>query len=215
MPALDLLHTASIVRSTAKERQRSGFRYEYSVYQFEYNRDLIFQQGSEMGQVLESLVDRNRVRMDIPMLKTILGRKNRPYVKKQKRLKDWQVTVERPSYDLTIFKVHCGKLALKIYSKGERVLRAEAMARNVEALKCGRSLERLPRMVQGLKTILERFFDSLSCMDRCFLSGMKFEDLPESSRVGAARVAGLDFNRARTWQVSASSSCVIGNTERL
>ena len=64
--------------------------------------------------------------MDIPMLKTILGRKTRPYVKKQKRLKDWQV--ERPSYDLTIFKVHCGKLALKIYSKGERVLRAEAMA---------------------------------------------------------------------------------------
>ncbi len=153
-----------------------------------------------MGQVLESLVDRNRVRMDIPMLKTILGRKNRPYVKKQKRLKDWQVTVERPSYDLTIFKVHCGKLALKIYSKGERVLRAEAMARNVEALKCGRSL--VPRMVQVLKTILERFFDSLSCMDRCFISGMKFEDLPESSRVGAARVAGLDFNRPRICQAA-------------
>jgi hypothetical protein len=186
----------------AEERQRSGFRYEYSVYQFEYNRDLIFHQGSEMGQVLESLVDRNRVRMDIPMLKTILGRKNRPYVKKHKRLKDWQVTVERPSYDLTIFKVHCGKLALKIYSKGERVLRAEAMARNVEALKCGRSLEQLSRMVQGLKTILERFLNSLSCMDQCFVAGMKFEDLPESSVVGTERVAGLDFNRARTWQAA-------------
>ena len=186
----------------AEERQRSGFRYEYSVYQFEYNRDLIFHQGSEMGQVLESLVDRNRVRMDIPMLKTILGRKMRPYVKKHKRLKDWQVTVERPGYDLTIFKVHCGKLALKIYSKGERVLRAEAMARNVEALKCGRSLERLPRMVQGLRTILVRFLESLSCMDRCFVSGVKFEDLPESSVVGAARVAGVDFNRARTWQAA-------------
>jgi hypothetical protein len=158
----------------AEERQRSGFRYEYSVYQFEYNRDLIFQQGSEMARILESLVDRNRVRMDIPMLKTILGRKKRPYVKKQQRLKDWQVTVERPSYDLTIFKMHCGKLALKIYSKGERVRPAEAMARNVEALKCGRSLERLPRMVQGLKTILERFLESLYYMDQCFLSGMNF-----------------------------------------
>jgi hypothetical protein len=147
-------------------------------------------------------VDRNRVRMDLPMLKTILGRKTRPYVKKRKRLKDWQVTVERPSYDLTIFKMHCGKLALKIYSKGERVLRAEAMARNVEALQCGRSLERFPRMVQGLKTILERFLESLSCMDRCFVSGMKFEDLPEPSAVGSARVAGIDFNRTRTWQVA-------------
>jgi hypothetical protein len=97
----------------AEERQRTGFRYEYSVYQFQYNRDLIFQQGSEMVRVLESLVDRNRVRMNIGMLKTILGRKTRPYVKKQERLKGWQVTVERPGYDLTIFKVHCGKLALK------------------------------------------------------------------------------------------------------
>jgi len=26
-------------------------------------------------------------------------------------------------YDLTIFKLHCGKLTLKIYTKGERVLR--------------------------------------------------------------------------------------------
>jgi hypothetical protein len=186
----------------AEERQRSGFRYEYSVYQFEYNRDLIFQQGSEMVRVVESLVDRNRVRMDIPMLKTILGRKTRPYVKKQKRLRDWQVTVERPSYDVTIFKVHCGKLALKIYSKGERVLRAEAMARNAEVLKCGRSLERLPRMIQGLKLILERFLESLSCMDQCFISGMKFEDWPEPSTVGSARVAGIDFNRARTWRAA-------------
>ena len=31
-------------------------------------------------------------------------------------------------YDLTIFKLHCGKLTLKIYTKGERVLRVEAIA---------------------------------------------------------------------------------------
>lgn len=92
----------------AEERQRSGFRYEYSVYQFEYNRDLIFNQGTEMVRVVESLVDRNRIRMDIPMLKTILGRKNRPYVRKHRPLKDWQVTVERPSYDVTIFKCTAG-----------------------------------------------------------------------------------------------------------
>jgi DNA-binding transcriptional ArsR family regulator len=186
----------------ADERQRTGFRYEYSVYQFEYNRDLIFHQGCEMSAVLEALVDRNRVRMDVPLLKTILGQKNRPYVTKNKRLTGWQVTVERPSYDFTIFKVHCGKLALKIYSKGERVLRTEAMARNVDALKCGRSLERLPRMVQVLKSILERFLESLSCMDRCFVSGIQLESLPEPSVVGQAKIAGIDFNRTRTLQVA-------------
>jgi len=186
----------------AQQREQSGFHYEYSVYQFEYNRDLIFHQGCEMSAVLEALVDRNRVRMNVPRLKTILGRKNRPHLKKQKRLTAWQVTVERPSYDLTIFKVHCGKLALKIYSKGERVLRTEAMARNVDALKCGRSLERFPRMVQALKDILERFLESLSCMDQCFVSGVRLEDFPEPSVIGEARIAGLDFNRTRTLQVA-------------
>jgi hypothetical protein len=39
-------------------------------------------------------------------------------------------------------------------------------------------------------------------MDQCFVAGMKFEDLPESSTIGAARVAGVDFNRARTWQAA-------------
>ena len=71
------------------------------------------------------------------MLKTILGRKHRPPTWRRRKLEDWHITVERPSYDLTIFKVHFGKLALKMYSKGERVLRVEAMAQNAEALKCG------------------------------------------------------------------------------
>ena len=196
----------------AAERQRSGFRYEYSVYQFEYNRDLIFQQGSEMVQVLESLVDRNRVRMDIPMLKTILGRKNRPYVKKQKRLKDWQVTVERPSYDLTIFKVHCGKLALKIYSKGERVLRAEAMARNVEALKCGRSLERLPRMVQKLENNPGAFLGLVVLHGSLLPFGNEVRRLAGTvcRRCGASCRRGF---QSRTHVAgSASSPCLIGNT---
>jgi hypothetical protein len=89
----------------AGQRQQSGFHCEYSVYQLEYNRDLIFHQGCEMSAVLDALVDRNRVRMNVPLLKTIFGRKNRPHLKQQKRLTAWQVTVERPSYDLTIFKV--------------------------------------------------------------------------------------------------------------
>jgi hypothetical protein len=53
-----------------------------------------------------------------------------------------------------------------------------------------------------LKTILERFLESLCCMDQCFLSGIEFEYLPEPSNLGGARVAGIDFNRARTWQVA-------------
>jgi hypothetical protein len=56
------------------------------------------------------------------------------------RSAEWEVAVERPVYDLTIFK-HCGKLTLKCYTKGERVLRIEAMVHNTQQLDCGRSLE--------------------------------------------------------------------------
>ena len=57
----------------------------------------------------------------------------------------------------SIFKLHCGKLTLKIYTKGERVLRIEAVAHNIQELNCRRSLEYFPELVCRLKAMLERF----------------------------------------------------------
>jgi hypothetical protein len=69
------------------------------------------------------------VRLDLKTVKTILGYQRRPrYRKWKKHSANWEVAVERPTYDLTIFKRHRGKLNLKIYTKGERVLRIEAVA---------------------------------------------------------------------------------------
>ena len=80
-----------------------------------------------MEQVFQALIDRSRVRLDLKTVKTILGCKRRPkYRSRKKRAAEWEVAVERPTYDLTIFKLHCGSLTLKIYSKGERVLRIES-----------------------------------------------------------------------------------------
>jgi hypothetical protein len=112
------------------------------------------------------------------------------------------VTVEKPTYDLTIFRLHCGKLTLKIYTKGERVLRIKAMAHNVQELDCGRSVEKFPRIVAELKGILERFLQALSCIDQCFLADDTWERLPEPSTVGKARVGGIDFNKQRMRRVA-------------
>src|SRR5437868_5998566 len=85
--------------------------------------------------------------------KTILGYQRRPRYRRQKKHSaNREVAVERPTYDLTIFKRHCGKLSLKIYTKGERVLRIEAIAHNTEQLDCGRSLEKFPEIVSRLKS---------------------------------------------------------------
>src|SRR5215472_10877354 len=40
-----------------EEQKRSGFHYQYSNYQVEYSRNLIFVSGREMDQVFQSLID--------------------------------------------------------------------------------------------------------------------------------------------------------------
>ena len=180
------------------EQKRSGFHYQYSNYQVEYSRNLIFEIGGHMDQVFQALIDRSRVLLDLKTVKTILGYKHRPkYRKRKKRSAEWEVAVEKPAYDLTIFKLHCGKLTLKIYTKGERVLRIEAIAHNTLELRSGRSLEKFPEIVVALKTILRRFMDALSCIDQSFIGDEMLEQLPTPSQVGKTRVGGIDLNKPR------------------
>src|SRR6202046_5811779 len=108
-----------------------------------------------MDQVFQALIDRSRVLLDLKTVKTIPGYQRRPkYRKRKKKSVEWEVAVEKPTYDLTIFKLHCGKLTLKIYTKGERVLRTEAVVHNTTQFRCGRSLEKFPEIVAEAKGIL-------------------------------------------------------------
>jgi hypothetical protein len=100
--------------------------------------------------------------------------------------------------------VHCGKFTLKIYTKGERVLRIEVVVHNTEELQCGRSLEKFPQIVVQAKEILERFINALSCIDQCFIADSMLDELPTRSRVGTTKVGGIDLNKPRMrWVVEA------------
>jgi hypothetical protein len=188
-----------------EEQKQSGFHYQYSNYQVEYSRNLIFEIGGHMDQVFQALIDRSRVLLDLKTIKTILGYKHRPkYRKRKNKSAAWEVAVEKPAYDLTIFKLHCGKLTLKIYTKGERVLRIEVVVHNTEQLRCGRSLEKFPEIVVQAKSILEQFMDALSCIDQCFIADRMLEQLPAPSQVGKTKVGGIDLNKARMrWVIEA------------
>ena len=63
-----------------EEQKRSGFHYQYSNYQVEYSRNLIFSSGREMDEVFQALIDRSRVLLDIQKVKTILGSHRRPEI---------------------------------------------------------------------------------------------------------------------------------------
>ena len=181
-----------------EEQKRSGFHYQYSNYQVEYSRNLIFSSGREMDEVFQALIDRSRVLLDLQKVKTILGSHRRPkFHWRKNNSAQWEVAVEKPAYDLTIFKLHCHLLTLKAYTKGERTLRIEATVHNTRALDCGRSLEKFTQIVQRLKSILERFMAALSCIDACFISDETLEQLPAPSQVGKTTVGGIDFNKSR------------------
>jgi hypothetical protein len=176
------------------EQKRTAFRYAVSLFQMEYSRNFLFENGRVMEQVFEGLIDRTRSRLDIKTVKTILGAKRRP----QKRSKTrWEITVETPEYGLTIFKVHAGCLTLKMYTKGERVLRCEVIVHNVRKLKEGNSLMRWFPVVTHLNEVLDRFLEVVQCADSATLDDGTYESLPEPSAVGAARVAGINLASTR------------------
>jgi hypothetical protein len=106
--------------------------------------------------------------------------------------------IERPRWDLTIFKVHFGLLTLKGYTKGEHVLRLEAIVHNTKQLGCGRVLERFPEIVGRLAAMVDRFTTMLDCVDVGFVPDGVLDQLPASSQLGATSVGGVDVNKART-----------------
>jgi hypothetical protein len=181
-----------------EEQERSGFHYHYSIYQVECSRNLIFQRGSQMEQIFQGLIDRTRARLTVKRLKTIFGVKSRPHRDRRGKAPRLEVVVETPAYDLTIFKLHFGKLTLKVYTKGERVLRFEAIVHNTKELRCGRLLERFPQIIARLQQILEQFLNNLYCMDASFISGETLDQLATPSQVGKTRVGGMDVNKPRT-----------------
>lgn len=186
-----------------EEQKRSAFHYQYSVYQMEYSRNLLFRSGRQMDQVFQALIDRTRGPLDLDRVKTIFGDKKRPhYDTRKKNPTRWGVVVETPAYDVTIFKVHYGKMTLKIYSKGERVLRIEVIVHNTKEYRWGRSLPCFPEIVIRLKGILERFLNALGCINACFVSDDMLEKLPEPAQIGQTRVGGIDLNKLRMRRVA-------------
>ncbi|MEW6141500.1 MAG: hypothetical protein AB1733_25030 [Thermodesulfobacteriota bacterium] len=181
------------------EQKKGGFIYSYSVYQSEYSRNLLFTQGRYLDQVFHGVIDRTRAPLNLKMVKTIFGSKHRPLFKWKNRRTSprCEAVIEKPVYDLTIFKIHFGKLTIKMYSKGESVLRIEVVVHNVKQLRCRKRVDRFPQIVVLLKGILERFLKALRWMDASFIDNMKLDTWPIASKVGQTRVGGLDVNRPR------------------
>jgi hypothetical protein len=180
------------------DQERSVFVYSYAIYQVEYSRNLLFGSGRQMDTVFEAIVDRTRSRLTVPVLRTLFGTYQRPRTNLSDLSPRVAAVIETPQYGLTIFKVHFGALTLKGYTKGEHVLRFEAVCHNTKALKVGRVLDRFPEIVARLAGMLERFCTTLDCVDVAFVPDGILDDLARPSVIGATRVGGIDLNKPRT-----------------
>jgi hypothetical protein len=179
------------------EQQASYFRYAYSVYQVEYSRNLIFDSPKTMERLFETVVDRTRARLDVPTLRTLFGVGARPRRPDPELSPRQGVLIQRSRFNLTIFKVHFGKLTLKAYTKGERVLRFEAIVHNTIALHTGRTLDKFAAIIARLTGMVDRFTSMLDCVDVGFLPDGILDQLHQPSQIGAVRVGGLDTNKPR------------------
>src|SRR5207247_7097548 len=112
--------------------------------------------------------------------------------------------IERPAYNLTVFKIHFEKLTLKIYDKGDRVLRVEIVAHNVKDLRYGALVEKWPRLLKTMEQYLNNFLNIVQAAHVSFLDQGTFDTLAAPTQRRYRRTAGVDFNKVRMRRVAAA-----------
>jgi hypothetical protein len=128
------------------------------------------------------------------VLKTLFGAKRRPHRDCKDGPPRLAAVTETPVYDLAVFKLHFAKLTLKAYTKGEHVLRFEAIAQNTSDLRTGRMLDRFCQIITALSGMLERFLDVCDCVHASCAGDRALDRRPQpTSTTGnsAARGEGL------------------------
>ena len=134
--------------------------------------------SSRSGQLDRDTADR---------LRTVFGTAQRPRRTRRRSLMI-EAAIETPTYDLTVFKLHFGRLTGKAYTKGERVLRFDAIAHNTAELRCGKMIDKFAEIVTRLAGIAERFATALDCVDTGFIRDAILDGLPTGVRLGATRI---------------------------
>lgn len=184
-----------------KQQESTGIRYNFSIYQIEYSRNLLFKRGRQMDDVYQKIIDLTRGRLNIKRLKTIFGKKRRPYNHKSTAPAP-EVRIETPDYNLTIFKIHFGRLTVKLYDKGERTLRAEVVVHNTKDLKCKRGIGSFEEITEKLEAIMGSFLSNIDHAHIATIQDGGFEQITNPTLTGKNRLAGIDFNKNRIKHVA-------------
>ena len=195
---MDLHRGACASALDLAEQQRSGSRYDYSVYQAEYSRNLLFRDGAAMDRSSTGWWTAPAPASTSPPQDPLRAQTPAPSGPQEAR-HPRSVVVETLSYDLTWFKVTFGCLGLKAYTKGEHVLRIEATCHNAAELGCGRVLDDSPTSSPGSPLWPAGSATTLDSTSVGFLSRRpSLDELPRPAQLGPTRVGGIDLDSPRT-----------------
>jgi hypothetical protein len=98
---------------------------------------------------------------------------------------------------MTVLKLHFGRLTLKLYDKGARVLRIEAIAHSVAALRCGKRLEKLSVALARLQRMVIDFLNVVHAAHLSSLDSGALDTLPLPTQRGAQRLASVRIQKPR------------------
>jgi hypothetical protein len=80
------------------EQEKSRFEYQYSVFQMEYSRNLLFRSGRQREEIFQAPIDRTRAPLDPDRIQTIFGDQHRLHRDTRKKNPTrWGVVVETPT----------------------------------------------------------------------------------------------------------------------
>lgn len=173
------------------QQERTFLNYQYSIYQVEYSRNLLFKRGSELDQVYQNIIDLTRSNLNVERIKTLFGKRYRPHFSRSGN-SALRVCVEKPDYNLTVFKIHFGSLTLKLYDKGERTLRAEVVVHNTKDLKCKRGLDQFSTIHKKLESMMQSFLSNLFYAHVSMIEADALQKLIDCQKWGKQKISGIN-----------------------
>jgi len=145
-----------------------------------------------MNEVFQKLIDRTRAPLDLVQNEDYLRPFASPASRSNAGTRNAGVGQGRAQEELRPdgVKVKWGNLILKIYDKGERVLRIEVMVQNARELRCGKMLEKLPVLLERMNAMLIRFLDTVHAAHISFLDQGASRALERSNHTRHETIGG-------------------------
>jgi len=181
---------------TTEEIRQSGLERQFFFCQTECCFNMLFRQPRHLNWVYQNVIDNTRQRLRPGTINTIFGKDRRGV-----KFKSMSVRIENPEYDLTVVNVWLGKNLVKIYDKGERVLRVEVTINRPRELGLPKSFSAFPQYRRRMEDMIKNFMNVWQAADQCRLPSERLEELQAPVIKDNTRLPGISLTNRRLMTV--------------